>query len=344
MTNYANWWTYYHTRMQMMKTSTSNAFANLDSSTDLAAGKSRFRVGFTTINNNQGSAFLNIGEFTGSQKFNWYSKLLAAVPDGSTPSRKALADVGRIYAGKSTGSRLNDVKVVDPVQYSCQNNYALLSTDGFWNDGAGYKIDGSSAVGNPDIGDPAPYGGDGASDTLADVAAYYYKTDLRSATAADGTGTCIGPIIFPNTTANNLCTNNVQPAGRDIANWQHMTTFTLGLGAQGKMVYAPQMDNDYWKDTSGDFYDIKNKTLASPSTGVCPWMPAGTTCTWPTPSSDSNANIDDLWHAAISGHGTYFSAKDPTSLSTSLKSVLSAIANVPTPGTSAAAASSQQQP
>ena len=37
MTNFANWWTYYRTRMQMMKTSASNAFSTIDSATDIAS-------------------------------------------------------------------------------------------------------------------------------------------------------------------------------------------------------------------------------------------------------------------------------------------------------------------
>ena len=45
-----------------------------------------------------------------------------------------------MYAGKA---------LVDPVQYSCQKNFTILSTDGFWNQGAGFKIDGS-AIGNQD--------------------------------------------------------------------------------------------------------------------------------------------------------------------------------------------------
>ena len=37
----------------------------------------------------------------------------------------------------------------DPVQYSCQQNFTIMSTDGFWNGGAGQKLDGS-AIGNQD--------------------------------------------------------------------------------------------------------------------------------------------------------------------------------------------------
>ena len=190
----------------------------------------------------------------------------------------------------------------------------------------------------------------GNSNTLADVAAYYYYTDLRSATAtgANASGTCTGPIIAPATTANDLCADNVPTYGRDTNTKQHMTTHTLGLGAQGNMVYSNYQNNvagqrvyipDYWSQASGDFYSVANGSTANPASGVCPWLSSGN-CTWPTPSSDSIANIDDLWHAAINGHGTYFSATDPSSLADALKSVLSQITNVPRPGTAAAAASS----
>ncbi len=55
MTNFANWWTYYHTRMQAMKTATSLAFDPVGTGT---------RVGFSTISDTaaaNGPLFLNIG-------------------------------------------------------------------------------------------------------------------------------------------------------------------------------------------------------------------------------------------------------------------------------------------
>ena len=175
----------------------------------------------------------------------------------------------------------------------------------------------------------------GTSDTLADVAAYYYDTDLRDSDSSNNTGTCTGPTIAPSTTPNNLCTDNVPSNGLDVATSQHMTTFTLGLGAQGQMVYSPT----HWTDTSGDFYDVKMGTAANASKGICSWQTSGA-CNWPTPSADSIANIDDLWHAAINGRGSYYSATDPASLSSGLTSTLATIVNTPRPGTAAAAASS----
>jgi len=497
MTNYANWRAYYRTRMQMMKTAVSNAFATIDSPEDLSNGVSRFRLGYLSINNATNSDFLNLDEFKTSHKYNWYRKLQNANPSGGTPLRVALSTAGRLYAGKLNGTTLNGSTVTDPLQFSCQQNFTILSSDGYWNLGYGKKLDNSNLSDNHDGAlprpmndgatsqvqtrtstlqtrsvtitrqsrtgtlqtrtwsglwifgswsswsnastcveesgqrecrynwgnwtnnascvtvDPSPgspytvatavecrdqesapstwvnttsctetgttqcrYSGwtswsnvtsctptaqsggpnytvstarecqvnitGGTSGSLADVAAYYYGTDLRQPGGANDAGTCTGPIIAPNTTPNDLCANNVPSSGLDVANTQHMTTFTLGLGSQGQMVYSPT----YWLDTSGDFYDVRMGTTANPSAGICSWQSSGV-CNWPTPSSGepsgSSANIthiDDLWHAAINGRGSYFSATDPDSLAKGLTDTLKIIVNTPRPGTAAAAASS----
>ncbi|MCK6406423.1 MAG: hypothetical protein L6Q60_10450 [Rhodocyclaceae bacterium] len=147
MTNYANWYAYYRTRMQMMKTSAGIAFSNVDDN---------YRVGYYSINNATGSDFLNVDTFSGTQKHNWYTKFFAATPFGATPLRTGLANVGRMYAGKLT--TMNTVSVVDPVQYSCQQNFSILSTDGYWNDTVDpVQLDGTSSIGNQDGNDPRPY-------------------------------------------------------------------------------------------------------------------------------------------------------------------------------------------
>ncbi|MFN0038143.1 MAG: hypothetical protein ACKVP2_01345, partial [Burkholderiales bacterium] len=144
MTNFANWYAYYRTRMQMMKTSSGLAFKQV---TD------NFRVGFITINPGSPVAsanYLPMGDFAagaGGQKNLWYNKFYAQDPNDSTPLREALARVGRYYAKVTTG--INSGMSDDPVQYSCQQNFALLSTDGFWNGNDGQKLDGT-AVGNQD--------------------------------------------------------------------------------------------------------------------------------------------------------------------------------------------------
>jgi len=104
----------------------------------------------------------------------------------------------------------------------------------------------------------------GTSNTLADVAEYYYKTDLRDSSWGNDTGAL----------GTSVSTNNVPTSGADAASWQHMTTFTLGLGARGRMIFQ----SNYQSATSGDYYAVKNGLTANSSTGVCSWQSNGTIC------------------------------------------------------------------
>jgi type IV pilus assembly protein PilY1 len=176
----------------------------------------------------------------------------------------------------------------------------------------------------------------GVANTLADVAQYYYATDLRTAN-------CTGTPVPPAATGNDVCHNNVPASGLDTASWQHMTTFTLGLGARGRMNFSPT----YLTDISGDYFSVKNGSVATSTATppVCTWQTAGSVCNWPVPGINASGNdgkienIDDLWHAAVNGRGTYFSATNPTTLATGLNSALSGV-TVRTGGTAAATTSS----
>lgn len=172
--------------------------------------------------------------------------------------------------------------------------------------------------------------GGGTSDTLADTAMYYYETDLRSSALNNCDGTPVNSLV------NDVCENNVPTSGIDNNSSQHLTTFTLGLGARGRMAFS----SDYLKDTSGDFYDVKKGTVSSST--ICSWQNDGKACNWPTPGSGQPENIDDLWHAAIDGRGTYFNATNPTSLSVGLREALKSIDQKT--GAAAAAATSTLNP
>ncbi|MDH5330807.1 MAG: hypothetical protein OEW27_12735, partial [Aquincola sp.] len=154
----------------------------------------------------------------------------------------------------------------------------------------------------------------GSSNSLADVAMYYYNTDLRdgslnNCTLANGT---------------NVCTNNVPPRGTDTAIHQHMSTFTVGLGVNGTLGYA----DDYLTGGSADYQAIIQGTKD-----------------WPIPTASSTGgsaeNIDDLWHAAVNGRGKYFSARDPSALARSLSDALAAIQAQTGAGSGAAASTLQ---
>ncbi|MGE4243370.1 pilus assembly protein, partial [Ramlibacter sp.] len=305
--NYANWVTYYQTRMQMMKTSASLAFKGIDN---------RYRIGYSTISKEEAAEdddFLHIRDFDSSQKSSFYTKLNTANPNSSTPLRGALSKAGQYFARKARNQGSND-----PMQYSCQRNFTILSTDGYWNTGGEstssprygpYKLNNTDLVGQQDGGTTKRpmYDGQSASATstansLADVAMYYYETDLRTPEL----GNCDGAI-----SGVSVCTNNVPgskgDAARsfgDSATHQHMTTFTLGMGLSGRLRFDP----NYMNQLSGDFYDILSGAK-----------------NWPTPVADKPEALDDLWHAAVNGRGQFFSASDPASLLTSLTSALSNI-------------------
>lgn len=289
MTNYANWYAYYRSRMRAMKTAASQAFKALDS---------RYRVGFVTINNAT-SNYLAIAPFNSTQKQSWYQKLFAASPSGTTPLRTALANVGRHFAGKKVFG------TDDPMQYGCQSNFSLLTTDGYWNDsGSPRRIDGTTAIGNQDSGIPSPQlDSVAASNTLADVAKYYYSTDIRDSALSNCTGAL----------GSSVCgTVDDYPT-------QNMVTLTLGLGIAGTLAYS----DDYKTQTVGDYADLKSGNKS-----------------WPNPMLEENGTrIDDLWHAAVNAGGTYYSASNPKLLRESLAKGLAEIKSLQGSAASAAASS-----
>ncbi len=303
MVNFANWYAYYRIRLQMMKTAAGLTFSSLDN---------RYRVGFITINPGNpvsSSKYLKISEFEPSHKQAWYDMLYSQKTNGSTPLREALSRVGRHFAGKTNG--INQGMTDDPIQYSCQQNFALLTTDGYWNGNAGQTLN-SGAIGNQDNQDlttdpkwssraSGTYDGSlsGASDTLADVALYYYKSDLRPGGSTGALGT-------------DVSAPNVPTTPRDFNPEQHMTTFTLGI-VEGLMEYR----KDYDTAGTGDFANIKAAASG------CTW--ASGTCNWPLPQSDSLTALDDLWHAAVNGRGKFYLAKEPRSVSEGLGDAISSV-------------------
>jgi type IV pilus assembly protein PilY1 len=269
--NFANWFSYYRTRILLMKTAVGQGFSALND---------QYRVGFSTLND-ASSNFIAINDFDSTQRTSWYQKFYSIQPPPQgTPLRQALKDDGEYYKGNYGG-------YATPVQASCQQNFTILSTDGYW----------ASSYDNPNVGDwddtvatlpepvngltsgsqwPRPFyeGPSTSSNSLADVAMDYWISDL-----------------FPSGT---LSANNVPTSADDPASWQHMTTYTIGLGANGTLSYP------------GDLTAITSGTL-----------------NWPNPGNGGdNRTIDDLWHAAINGHGQYLQANDPTGLSAGLAGML----------------------
>lgn len=321
--NYANWYQYYRSRLLLMKTASGRAFLNMPDT---------YRVGTTKISHSQYSAingnyFLPVGAFTenaastaAGQKFNFYVHLYNSkfydrdassvfnnrrATSFGTPLRLSLSQVGKYYANKLSGQ-------TDPMTAACQRNYAILSTDGYWNDSSNPTGLAGAAIGHQD-GSPEVrpmLDALSVSNTLADVAEYYYVTDIRDTTLSNcGSGT-------------SLCTND-STMSTDIGTpgRQNMVTYTLGLGVGSTLRY----DVNYASSGAGDFAAIRAGTKS-----------------WPNPTLAENATrVDDVWHAAINGRGRYFSAQNATELSSSLESTIGSLSQ--TPGAGSAIASSAFQ-
>ena len=158
-----------------------------------------------------------------------------------------------------------------------------------------------------------------STNSLADVAQYYYITDLRPAAN--------WPAIISD--------NGVPPVGPgdedDKARWQHMTTFSIALGVSGTIKYVSDYKTSAVSgatDTPIDtrFADIR---VGHDTAGnVANWP------LWPDPAINYAADpdnyndpraIDDFWHAAVNGRGLYFNASDPTSVIAGLSGALAGI-------------------
>ena len=333
--NFANWFSYFRTRILMMKSGMASAFAPLDDS---------MRVGFYTINNptagvaNNGAA-RNILDFsggaTGTPKGDWYAALFRMRPANSTPLQQAVDRVGRYYSGLSATGLSGD-----PIQYSCQKNFTILSTDGGWNgpntgrgnwdrtvpasmptrEGVAYNPAETGLTEGMQFPKPYYEGASASSDTLADIAMYYWVRDLR--------------------TTGSVATNDVFTSDSDPAYWQHMNLFTIGLGVAGTLTPP---GNGSIADWCALHTPTTLPTECMGYTG--PWK------NWPatpnggdTDTTDVPAKFDDLWHAAVNGRGKYYSATDPASLSTGLASALKAIVDTPAYGGPAASTNDFKAP
>lgn len=259
-----------------------------------------------------------------------YSNTLVTT-DGVTTSNTnstATADTWVIKAGAST-----TVSTTDTGDASASTTYSnsgsptktcvsSTGTDGYstasagswgsWSPSLTYSYInlsiGSYTAGSPTV---TPTYSGGSTDSLADVAEYYWKTDLRSSTFGNCTSSSSG-------SSRDVCEDLVRPVGDDIGKYQHMNTFTIGLGTSGTITY----DKNYLSQTTGEYADLVSGALR-----------------WPNPSNGGEGvNIDDLWHAAVNGRGRYYSALSASELSEAISGVVSTIESIP--GAAAAAATS----
>ena len=322
--NFANWYSYYRTRMLLAKSAAGTAFAKLDDDS--------IRIAYQRLNTcNGGLGVADAGAcdgnylklFSSTARTNFFTWLYNSGANDSTPLRDATRRAGDhigqtgLYSpfSQSPGNSANDPSINDGsslrVEASCRQNYHVAFTDGFWRTGDTIRA-GNFDTPDSDWNLPLPLGkstadawetypgsgtysssgrfpykdGNGShDDSMADAAFYYWSRDART----DLDNTVAPNIVFPD--ANK--TTEYWDYRNNPATWQHMVHFTVGLGVDGTLAFP------------GDLSDLIS----------------GTT-TWPDTGNGIPANVDDLWHAAINSRGEYFSASDPTKLTSSFQSVL----------------------
>lgn len=312
--NFANWYTYYRSRMLASQASIGRAFSTQPPS--MRVGFGAINKGSTTVDGSAASTVIRgVRPFSGTNRDDFYTELYEGVwSPSNTPLRKALDDAGQYFSRTGNRGPWGAVPGTDDTtaHLTCRQSFTILMTDGYWTDNdasrastsaARANVDGTAASTITEVGPPpqsftytpsTPFT-DAHSNTLADVAMYYWNRDLRP------------------TLANRVPKSDVNPAF-----WQHMVTYGVGLGVTGSV--AP----------STAFGAIN----ASPPVTV----------TWPNPTSSNAAKLDDLLHAAVNSRGGFFSAADPETFAAELSGVLkNIVARVAASGTAAATSSAVLQ-
>jgi len=302
-TNFAIWWSYYHTRYLSLVSAMSLAFGRFDDTV---------RVAFQNMNANRIGSGTTIDKFAGSVRTNFYTSLFASPVGGGTPTLDSTIRVGEFF--RRTGSALTNPywDATLGIELSCRQNYHFLATDGFWNqnppstltprdhetqalpDGRQFNVSNAeSKIMWNEVSTSAV--------TLADITWKYWATDLRN--LANRVPPYLPDrstdLFAPFTPVGNLLNDPEvywNPANNP-ASWQHMVNFMISFGVSGEI---PQTDSNY--------LTLRRGNLA-----------------WPQTLRNTTPNVDDMWHAAINSRGKAFSASNPDDLIAAISEVVSSI-------------------
>ncbi len=231
--NFANWYSYHRNRVFTSRAGIGNAFARFDGG---------MRVGYGTINHNRTTltaldgvngrtVIRGVRQFTGADKAAFFNELYTgAIPATGTPLRRALEGAGEYFSRTDDrGPWSSTPGASGGDDLSCRQSFTILMTDGYTSGGTDWQATGAARRENNDgttsnntVNDnpsgpnyqysPADPFQDGRNNTLADVAMYYWKRDLRP--------------DLP---------NRVPSSERNPAFWQHMVTYGVGLGVTGSI-------------------------------------------------------------------------------------------------------------
>jgi hypothetical protein len=214
--NFANWYSFYRKRELTAK----NAIANvINDMQGVYIGLSCINAGLKSIAKPVRVTTKDAAGVatTADESAVLFTTVYGYNSGGNTPLRIGLNNVGKYFMGtlwKPTTLPSTDLFGSDTYPFyktdkggECQPAFTIIMTDGFYNDSF-------SSVGNADGDNNTDYDGppfgDTESNTLADVAMYYYENDLNSA-----------------------LDDYVPINAKDSAYHQHLVTYTLSFGQIG---------------------------------------------------------------------------------------------------------------
>lgn len=335
--NFANWYAYYRNRWFTLQSVVTRAVAELDPSVRVTYQP---MVEGSTVSDSpfvQQQLFEPFGPFNDERRQWFLDWLFATRADAWTP---LIASAVRIHNFCSDDrTYLDDPETVqsgdNPIR-ACRNQFHLIFTDGGWNDDSrGFAppawlanndgnaqdlpaADASLAreLGVTRYGDDASTRlyRDSSSGGLANVVFHSWITDLRS-NEDDLVKTLIRDPVIPSGEAASYVFWNPK---NDPADWQHITTFTVGLGLEGDVSYP---SGDY-----GDGLNIRTSGFPGDWTAFASGL-----------GPSAAERIDDLWHAGINGRGGYSSARDPEALLESFRRIFATVSEAVKGGAAAAA-------
>lgn len=319
--NFANWYSYYHTRYTASVTAVSRAFATFDRN---------IRVAWQNINTRQLASSTSIFPFenvSGAQtRSDFYTWLFSTPVGGNTPNQAAADRVGKFFQRNTGAADTNPYweRSLNK-ELSCRKNFHIQMTDGLWNnsvvtvsqtDTTGVTLpDGEAYSTSADVSKIFWNELSGDQKTMADVAFHYWATDLRpDFKNNEQTKLKVRPYLADRTTGvtgstplgpgDNWLQNEElywNPAN-DPASWPHLVQFMIGFGVDGTI-----------RKTADNLLKLRKGQLQWPRL-------QGT-----SPYTDTAEKIDDMWHAAINSRGEFFAASNPAELIEALQKIIASV-------------------
>lgn len=341
--NFANWYSFYRTRYLSMISAASLGFQAVDEDVRVAYQNLWKCQLFTSVTdsstvcrdyrNSSSYQYDNrLRPFSGSHRSGFYEWLRYAPASGGTPLRSMAKRAGfLIERTDKEGAYAKDPGTQKDPQYACRPSFHIAFTDGIWNS------DNITDVGNADSTSATTPGGCSDTQTGGTCEGYTTKYGPQTYTPgrpfSDGNANSVADIVFqqwitdaqpniPNqvptympVTSGTVSEQYWNPRN-DPAEWQHLTTFMVGLGLSTSLV---------GDSTRPRYY---GSTFASDAAGTDGYagIESGTK-SWPGVGTDDSDNPYDLWHAAINGRGDFFSAESPTQLVDAFTSIIAGISD-----------------